>query len=135
MPCRTSRQHSLDWADPSERLLNDHHTCHSHPAVIGAVKRITASLLCYEVHVLLLARLEHELGSLRVQHLGVLELDRLEKGGRGELVQVVAAILHVQPVFSADTKRELARLEAVVDGDNAYELRVGRFNEKAATEK
>src|SRR5215469_3086325 len=135
MPCRASRRHSLDRADRSEDLLNDHHTCHSHPAVISAVKRVTASLLRYEVHVLLLARLEYELGSLRGQHLGVLELDSLEKGGRGELVQVGAAILHVQLVGSADMKRELARLEAVVCGDNAHDRRVGLVDEHGGGEK
>src|SRR5215471_11977089 len=135
MPCRAFSSAQSGPGRPSRGSLNDHHTCHSHPTVVGAVERITASLLRYEVHVLLLARLEHELGSLRVQHLGVLELDSLEKGGRGELVQVVAAILHVQPVGSADTKRELARLEAVVDGDDAHDLRVCLFHEKASTEK
>src|SRR6516225_11099675 len=64
----------------SERLLNDHHAGHARPVVVGANVRVTASPLCGEVDVLLLARLEHQLGSLRVQDLGVLELDGLEKG-------------------------------------------------------
>src|SRR5215471_4081069 len=107
MPCRAFSSAQSRPGRPSGGSLNDHHTCHSHPAVVGAVERVTASLLRYEVDVLLLARLEHELGSLRVQHLGVLQLDSLEKGGCGELVHVLAAILNVQPIGSADTKREL----------------------------
>src|SRR5262249_41066811 len=95
---------------------------------------VADNLVRDEVPVLLSARLERELGSLLVQYLGVLELDGLEKGGRGELVHVVAVVFHMQLVGSADMKRELARLETVVGSDEANDRRVGRVGEHGGAE-
>jgi hypothetical protein len=80
--------------------------------VVGAPDIVVTGPQGYEVKVLLLVGLEHDLGVLTVQDLGIAQLYGFEEIGGGQFVQLAAVVLNVQPVSDIAAKEQVFGLKA-----------------------
>ncbi len=68
--------------------------------MVGADEGIPAGPNRDEEQLLLFARMDHELGAVGVQDIGISDLDGLEERGRRQLVQLLAAVFEPQAIGS-----------------------------------
>src|SRR6266542_6507571 len=107
--------------DPAA-LLDDDVTRHSCPVVIGADEREPAGLPGHEVEILLFAGLDHDLRAFRIQSLGIGDLHRLQEGGRGEFVQLLAPVLEAQAIGRSPAEGPAGRRGVIVASDEGPRL-------------
>ena len=83
--------------------------------MVGAPHIVVTGPQGYEVKVLLLVGLEHNLGVLTVQGVGIVQLYGFEEIGGGQFVQLAAVVFDVQPVGGIATKEQVVRLKGLLD--------------------
>jgi len=99
---------------PSCALFDGDVASHARPVVVGAPHIVVPGPQGYEVKVPLLVRLEHDLGALTVQGIGIAHLYGFEEIGGGQFVQLAAVVFDVQPIGGAAAKDQVARLKGLL---------------------